>query len=100
VLLLFDFKHRSILKAPFHNVRFFIGILHELALGDGRPAEISLVKFKDKEARFAVQFGEVLKLDVMPHVREWRTNNGALDDAGGGWDGSGSHVSFCWGPCD
>ena len=94
MFFLLDLEHCTILEAPLHDVRFFVGILHELALGDGGPAGILLVEKEDKAAFCAVQFGEVLELDIMPHMRQRRTNDSRLNDAGGRGDGSGSHIAL------
>ena len=38
-----------------------------------------------------LQFREVLKLDVVPDMGEWSTNDRGFDHMRGSWDSSGSH---------
>jgi hypothetical protein len=92
VFLLLHLEHRPILEAPLHDVRLFVGTLDELALGDGRPAEkdVSLISIPH-HADLHLQFREVLKLDVVPDMGEWSTNDGGFDHVRGSWDSSGSH---------
>ena len=65
MLLLLNLHDSTILEAPLHDVRLLRCTFDILALADSRP-----------------ELGEVLQLDEVPDVAQWRTNDRALHDGG------------------
>lgn len=77
VLFLLDLDNGAVLEGPLDHVGLLRGAFDELALVERRP-----------------ELAEVLELDQVPDIAEWRLNDGRLAHGGGSGDAS-RHCGLC-----
>lgn len=77
VLLLLDLDNSAVLEGPLDNVGLVGGALDPVALVKSGP-----------------ELAEVLELDQVPDIAEWRLDDGRLADGGGSGD-TGRHCDSC-----